>query len=117
MTRGAEEEETVMPQRNVWRGRTAAVMVLLILLGCATTSRRESPGDLREDAAMTAKVQASFAADPLLRASAITVETRRGVVSLTGTVKSEQERHRAIQLVQGVSGVREIIVRDLAVQR
>jgi osmotically-inducible protein OsmY len=36
---------------------------------------------------------------------------------LTGTVKSEQERHRAIQLVQGVAGVREIIVRDLVVQR
>jgi osmotically-inducible protein OsmY len=36
---------------------------------------------------------------------------------LSGSVKSGEERYRAIQLVQGVTGVREIIVRDLIVQR
>jgi osmotically-inducible protein OsmY len=45
------------------------------------------------------------------------VTTSGGVVHLTGSVKSEQERQRAIQLVQGVAGVREIVVRGLAVQR
>jgi osmotically-inducible protein OsmY len=89
----------------------------LMLVGCATTSSRESTGELIDDAAITAKVKSSFVADPLLSASAIGVETTQGVVHLTGTVKSEQERHRAIQLVQGVAGVREIIVRDLVVQR
>jgi osmotically-inducible protein OsmY len=39
------------------------------------------------------------------------------VVHLSGIVNSEQERYRAIQLVQGVAGVREIIVRNLVVQR
>jgi osmotically-inducible protein OsmY len=69
------------------------------------------------DAALTAKVKSSFAADPLVRAAAISVTTSGGVVHLTGSVTSEQARQRAIQLVQGVAGVREIIVRDLVVQR
>jgi osmotically-inducible protein OsmY len=101
-----------------WNVRWAVgVMALLMLAGCATTSSRERPGALSEDAAITAQVQASFAADPLVSKSGINVETRRGVVHLRGTVTSEQERQRAIQLVQGVAGVREIIVRNLVVQR
>jgi osmotically-inducible protein OsmY len=106
-----------MRQWKVWNGCAVGVIAVLMLVGCATTSSRESTGEFLDDAAITTKVKSSFVADPLLSASAISVETTQGVVHLTGTVKSEQERHRAIQLVQGVAGVREIIVRDLAVQR
>ena len=106
-----------MRQWMAWNGCAVGVIAVLMLVGCATTSSRESTGELIDDAAITAKVKSSFVADPLLSASAIGVETTQGVVHLTGTVKSEQERHRAIQLVQGVAGVREIIVRDLVVQR
>ena len=102
---------------KVWNGWAVGVMAMLMLVGCATTSSRESTGEFLDDAAITAQVKSSLVADPLLSASAISVETTQGVVHLTGTVKSEQERHRAIQLVQGVAGVREIIVRDLVVQR
>jgi osmotically-inducible protein OsmY len=106
-----------MRQWKVWNGCAVGVIAVLMLVGCAITSSRESTGEFLDDAAITTKVKSSFVADPLLSASAISVETTQGVVHLTGTVKSEQERHRAIQLVQGVAGVREIIVRDLAVQR
>jgi osmotically-inducible protein OsmY len=87
-------------------------LVALMLVGCATTPSRESTGASINDAAITAKVQSSFGADPLVSASAISVETTDGVVHL-----SEQARHRAIQLTQGVAGVKEIIVRNLIVQR
>jgi len=105
-----------MRQWKVWKGCAVGVMALLMLVGCATMSSQESTGESSEDAAITAKVQSSFVADPLVSTSAINVETTRGVVHLTGIVKSEQERFRAIQLVQGVAGVKEIIVRDLVVQ-
>ena len=107
----------MMWQWKVWIGGAMGVMGLLILIGCAATSSRESIGESSEDADITARVQSSFAADPLVSASAIGVQTTQGVVHLSGTVKSEQERYRAIQLVQGVVGVREIIVRNLLVQR
>jgi hyperosmotically inducible periplasmic protein len=101
-----------------WKVRCAVgIMVLLMLVGCAALTGRQGAGEVGSDAAITAKVQSSFAADPLVSASAIGVRTSGGVVYLTGTVKSEQARQRAIQLVQGVAGVREIVLRELAVQR
>jgi hyperosmotically inducible protein len=88
-----------------------------MLVGCATTSGRESTGESSDDAAISAKVKSSFVTDPLVGASAINVVTARGVVYLSGSVRSEQERAQAIRLAQGVAGVREIVVRDLVVQR
>jgi osmotically-inducible protein OsmY len=114
---GAEGEDAVMQQWKVWSVGAVGVMGLLMLIGCAATSSRESIGESSEDANITAKVQSSFIADPLVSASAIGVQTTQGVVHLSGTVKSEQERYRAIQLVQGVAGVKEIVVRKLVVQR
>jgi osmotically-inducible protein OsmY len=102
---------------KVWIRCAAVILGVLLLVGCAGTLSREDTGESLDDAAITAKVQSSLMADPLVSASAIGVETTHGVVYLTGTVKSEQERYRAIQLVQGVAGVREIIVRNLLVQR
>jgi osmotically-inducible protein OsmY len=95
----------------------AVVLVALMLVGCAAMAGRQGAGEAASDTAITAKVKSSFAADPLVSASAIGVTTSGGVVYLTGSVKSAQERQRAIQLVQGVAGVREIVVRELAVQR
>lgn len=106
-----------MRQWKVWTGGAMGVMGLLVLIGCAATSSQGSIGESREDADITTRVQSSFRADPLVSASAIGVQTTLGVVHLSGIVKSEQERYRAIQLVQGVAGVREIIVRNLLVQR
>jgi osmotically-inducible protein OsmY len=105
-----------MGQRKVWIGCGVCAVALIMLIGCATTSGREGAGESSEDAAITAKVQSSLMADPLVKASGINVETKQGVVHLRGTVKTEQERFRAIQLVQGVSGVREIVVRNLVLQ-
>jgi osmotically-inducible protein OsmY len=106
-----------MRQWKVWKRCAVGVMAVLMLVGCATTASRESTGESIDDAAITTKVKSSFVADPLVSASAISVETTQGVVYLAGSVKSELERQRAIQLVQGVAGVREIIVRNLVVQR
>lgn len=92
-------------------------LVAFMLVGCAITSDQESSGELTDDSAITAKVQSSFVADPLVSASAISVATTRGVVHLSGSVGNEQTRHRAIQIAQGVAGVKEIIVRNLIVQR
>jgi len=104
-------------QWKVWIGWPVGVMALLMLVGCAAMSSRDSTGQSNGDAAITAQVMSSFRADPLVSVAGINVETRRGVVHLSGTLSNEQERYRAIQLVQGVAGVREIVVRNLVVRR
>jgi hyperosmotically inducible protein len=105
---------TLYRQVDIWG---VVVLVGLLLVGCAAMTGRQGAGEAANDTAITAKVKSSFAADPLLNALAISVNTSGGVVYLTGSVKSEQERQRAIQLVQGVAGVRELVLRELAVQR
>jgi hyperosmotically inducible periplasmic protein len=114
---GAGEEDASMRRWKVWLRSAVGGIALLTLIGCAAMSSPDGAGGSSEDAAITAQVRSSFMADPLLSASALNVETRQGVVHLSGTVKTEQERYRAIQLVQSVAGVREIILRNLVVQR
>jgi hyperosmotically inducible protein len=89
------------------------VLTGLMLVGCAEIMGRGSI----DDATITSNVKSRFVADPLVSASAINVDTARGVVSLTGFVDSEQERQRAIQVAQGVAGVKQVNARNLVVKR
>lgn len=102
-----------MRRMNLCKVSTAVVLAVLLLVGCAAITGRDTP----EDARITTEVKSRLAADPLVRASWIDVDTSRGIVRLRGSVASEQERQRAIQLTQGVAGVQEIHVRNLVVRR
>jgi osmotically-inducible protein OsmY len=94
----------------------AVVIAVLVLVGCASTSGRESTGEFVDDATITTKVKSSFLADPMVSALSISVETTRGVVHLQGIVNSEQERQRAVQLAQAVGGVKQVDARNLFVK-
>ena len=61
-----------------------------------------------DDAAITAQVSASLAKDPDLSALAINVDTKDGVVTLTGPAKSQQASDRATQLAKGIDGVKRV---------
>ena len=64
---------------------------------------------LMDDAGITTKVNAGLAQDPDLSAIKIDVDTRAGVVTLNGPVKSEQARDRASQIAQAVPGVTSVV--------
>ena len=53
-----------------------------------------------EDGALTAKIKSKMALDDSVKALDINVDTSGGVVTLTGTVHSEAERTRAVQLAR-----------------
>ncbi|HSN70961.1 MAG TPA: BON domain-containing protein [Steroidobacteraceae bacterium] len=72
----------------------------------AETTR--TPGEYATDAAVTAKVKAELAADPIAKAHQIDVETHGGVVQLNGFVDSEENRKAAAQVAANVSGVVEV---------
>ena len=74
--------------------------------GCAATSERRSTGEVIDDTTITTKVKANLLADPVVSLFAISVETSRGVVSLTGIVNSTGERAQAIHVAQETGGVR-----------
>lgn len=57
------------------------------------------------EGSLTAKIKAKMALDDTVKALAIDVDTNGSVVTLTGTVHSEAERAKAIQLARETAGV------------
>jgi osmotically-inducible protein OsmY len=96
-------------------------MIMLIavglITGCAATPEHRSTGEVIDDTAITTKVKTGLLGDPMVSAFAISVETSRGVVSLTGIVNSAAERARAIQVAQDVGGVRRVDARNLFIKQ
>jgi len=106
-----------MQLANRFKAQAAVLMALLVLVGCAAMTGRQNPGAAVSDSSITTKVKSSLLADSMIGGLAIDVDTTEGVVSLNGIVNSEQERVRAIQVAQGVSGVKRVDGRNLVVKR
>jgi hyperosmotically inducible periplasmic protein len=102
---------------QLFKAQAALVMAVLILVGCAAMTGRQSPGAAVSDASITTKVKSSLLADSMVGALAIDVDTTEGVVSLNGIVNSEAERMRAVQVAQAVDGVKRVDARNLLVRR
>ncbi len=99
------------------KAQVAVVMAVLILAGCSPMTGRQSPGAAGNDTAIATKVKSNLLTDSMVGALAVDVDTTDGVVSLTGFVDNEQERTRAIQLTQAVTGVKRMDARHLVVKR
>jgi osmotically-inducible protein OsmY len=68
-------------------------------------------GEVVADAAITSAVKTKFLADPDVAGLKIDVDTRDGVVTLTGTVKSEAEKKNALALAKNTTGVKSVVDR------
>lgn len=68
----------------------------------------ETAGQYLDNSAVTAKVKAKIAEDPHLSAFAIEVETKRGIVQLSGFVDSAAQRTAAGRLARSVEGVKSV---------
>lgn len=73
-------------------------------------------GEAIDDAGITVSVKGQLLDDPLVRGLQIDVDTRDGVVFLTGEVNSDAERQQAIQLAENTDGVRDVQA-NLTVQK
>jgi len=101
-----------------WGQRWMGLLIVIgMLLGCASTPEQRSTGEVIDDTAITTKVKAALLADPMVSAFAISVETSRGIVSLTGIVNSAGERAQAIQIAQETGGVRRVDARNLFIKQ
>lgn len=76
--------------------------------GCAVTRDQETVGAYIDDATLTTRVKGKFAADTTVSAMAISVETMKGVVQLSGFAKNSEERAMAEKLARETSGVRAV---------
>ena len=69
-----------------------------------------------DDAGITAAVKGRLLEDPTVRGLRIDVDTREGIVYLTGTVASEKERDRAVEIARATQNVKDVQV-SLRVER
>jgi len=71
----------------------------------SVTDKAETSGEYIDDSVITTRVKAAILSDSLLRASHIEVTTVKGVVKLSGTVDSEQNIGRAMEVANGQKNV------------
>jgi osmotically-inducible protein OsmY len=89
-------------------GYFVLVMIMFVLVACASTSKQESTGEYIDDSVITTKVKALLAADDFLKSFQISVETYKSTVKLSGFVGSQNAIDKAVQIARGVSGVKSV---------
>ncbi len=96
------------------RGRCAhahaavTAAALLAGTGCTVMRDQQSVGTYIDDSVLTTRVKAKFAENPTVSALALSVETFKGVVQLSGVAKSAEERMLAERLARSTSGVTDV---------
>ncbi len=85
------------------------LMLLAAAGGCSVTSGQETTGEYVDSAAITTQVETKLASQGgVTLFNQVEVETLKGVVQLSGFVKSEGDRAKAEQIAWSVGGVRDV---------
>jgi osmotically-inducible protein OsmY len=81
----------------------ALVLVVPMLSACG-----KSVSNTVDDATITTRVKTSLLNDPEVGAMRIDVDTFKGVVTLSGRVKSQDEEAKAVALARKIGGVADV---------
>ena len=94
-----------MHKLGCWRTTILALVVAapLVTAGCGKTI-----GERLDDTTITTRVKTSMLNDPHINGSTIDVDTYRGVVTLSGRVKSQADHDQAMALARRVDGVSDV---------
>ena len=81
------------------------LMMIAAFAACVSTPKQESTGEFIDDSVITAKIKALLANDDFLKSFQISVESRKGIVLLSGFVDSQKAVESAGEIARGVKGV------------
>ena len=81
----------------------ATILAAPLVAGCGKTI-----GETSDDTTITTRVKTARLNDPAVGGLSIDVDTYKGVVTLSGRVKSPGERDQALSLARRVDGVTEV---------
>jgi osmotically-inducible protein OsmY len=79
-----------------------------LVAGCAGDRMSRSTEEAADDSLLANKVKMALYADKQVSGRQITVEAAQGVVQLSGVAASTTEAQRAVQIAQGIKGVKEV---------
>jgi len=97
-----------MKKRNILIGYLVMLMLVATFAAYASASEKESAGDFVDDSVITTKVKALLAEDDFLKSFKISVETRKGIVQLSGFVNSQDAVNKAGQIAMSIKGVKSV---------
>jgi hyperosmotically inducible protein len=83
-------------------------LIALVVLPLTFAACGKTVGETIDDATITAKVKTALLNDPQVGGLKIDVDTTKGVVTMSGIVKSPVEAQRAIQLAREQGGVKDV---------
>ena len=95
-----------MKKRNIVISILVLLMLIATFAACASTRSQESAGEYVDDSVITVKIKTQLANDDFLKSFQIGVESRKGVVQLSGFVNSHNAVDKAGQIARGVEGVK-----------
>lgn len=78
-------------------------------IGAKAAQAAASVSESLEEGKLTAKIKAKMVLDDLVKARTINVTTTDTTVTLSGTVHSQNERERAVQLARETEGVTRVV--------
>jgi BON domain len=97
-----------MKKRTVFIPFLLVLMLMATFVSCASTPKQEGTGEYVDDSVITTKIKSLLAADDFLKSFQISVETRKGIVQLSGFVNSQNAVNKAGQIARGVGGVKSV---------
>ena len=71
----------------------------------AASAKKETPREYVDDSVITTKVKAAVFEEGSLKSAEINVETYKGIVQLTGFVRSRTDINKAVEVARRVKGV------------
>jgi osmotically-inducible protein OsmY len=93
--------------KNAVSGKLVVMGVLIAgLTGCAGSGQKS--GAYVDDSWITTKVKSEMIANNDVAARNISVDTTKGVVTLTGTAATAQEANKAAEIARGIEGVKAV---------
>jgi len=84
------------------------LILAVVLAGFVTAACGKTVGETIDDTTITTRVKTAMLNDPNVGGLRIDVDTFKGVVTLSGRVKSQTEHDQAIALARTVNGVSEV---------
>ena len=94
-----------MTKKNIIICSLVLVMLIATFAACASTPKHEGTGEYVDDSVITTKVKSLLGADDFLKSFAISVETFKGIVQLSGFVANQQAVDKAGEIARSVKGV------------
>jgi hyperosmotically inducible protein len=87
---------------------TKILLVLAVIAPLLLTACGKSVGETIDDATITTRVKTALLNDPDVGGLRIDVDTFKGLVTLSGSVKTAAERDKAVAIARKIGGVTDV---------